>query len=677
MLSVSTWVLAFLSLTTFAWQQKADPAQPPAALEPTGPDKTLIASAEAPLEPDAYRPAAIEVGEVPAIPAPVFERMRQYQDVRNAAFQGWAPDGEGMLIATRFGNTNQLHRVFSPGGRREQITFFAEPASGKILPGKSDQDVLVVMSQGGNENDQLYWLNREAAVVTLLTDGKSRNIAGPISEDGALMIFGSNLRNGKDTDIYKADPRKAGSAEKILEVDGEFYNLNSLSSDKKQLLINHYVSINETHPAILNVETGEKRAFPLPPEMSRLGEQGKVAFGSLVFSADDKSAFVTCDVKGEYHQLAIVDLASGKYTWLTDNIPWDIEEIEVDPKTGLLAFTANVDGASELYLYEGNATRKVATPLGVIAGLEFSPDGGRLGFTLSKPTAPSDAYSIDVQSGDLVQWTYSEAGGLNPAKFIAPTLVRFPSFDGREIPAFYFRPRTDNGKSPVVIYIHGGPESQYVPVFNGLIQYFAVEQGIAVLAPNVRGSSGYGKTYLSLDNAMQREESVKDIGALLDWIKQQPELDSERVSVMGGSYGGYMVLASLVNFPDRIRAGVDIVGIGNFITFLERTQPYRQDLRRAEYGDERIPEMRAFFEKINPTSRVDQIRSALLVAHGKNDPRVPFFEAEQMAAEVRAKGRPVWTVYADNEGHGFQKKDNRDYLNAVIAMFLEAELRGK
>jgi dipeptidyl aminopeptidase/acylaminoacyl peptidase len=439
-------------------------------------------------------------------------------------------------------------------------------------------------------------------------------------------------------------------------------------------LINHYVSINETHPALLNVASGEKKPLPLPPEAK---DAGQVAFGGLAFNQDATKAFVTCDARGEFKQLAEVDLATGEYRWLTDDIPWDIDALEVDPETGALAFTANVDGSSELYLYDGARIRKLDTPLGVITGLEFSPDGSRLGFTLAKPTAPSDAYSIDLQSGDLVQWTYSEAGGLNPARFIAPTRIRFKSFDGREIPSYYFRPKREDAaaRAPVVIYIHGGPEAQYTPLFNGLIQYFVVEQGIAVLAPNVRGSDGYGKSYLLLDNGVKREDSVKDIGALLDWIKEQPELDAERVAVMGGSYGGYMVLASLVNFPERIRAGVDIVGIGNFITFLERTQPYRQDLRRAEYGDERDPAMRAHFEKINPSNRVDQIRSALLVAHGKNDPRVPFFEAEQMAAEVRKQGRPVWTVYANNEGHGFQKKDNRDYLNAVMAGFLEMELK--
>lgn len=671
MLSFHSLLIALAAWTCLAFQVSDN--------KPPRPDTTLLAGTIPASTDDPARPAAMEVSQVPVIPAEIFERMRQYQDVRVAAFQGWSPDGAGMLIATRFGNTNQLHRVYSPGGRREQITFFAEPASGRILPGKTDQDVLVVMSQGGNENDQFHWLDRATGKATLLTDGKSRNTAGPIQEDGSLLVFGSNLRNGRDTDIYAENPRSPGSARMILKTDGEFYNLNSLSKDGSRLLINHYVSINETHPAILNVASGEKQAFPLPPEMSKLSENAKVAFGSLAFNKDATRAFVTCDVRGEFLQLAEVDLATGEYRWLTEDIAWDIDALEVDPDTGALAFTANVDGSNELYLYDGQQIRKVATPLGLIAGMEFSPDGSRLGFTLSKPTAPSDAYSIDLQSGDLVQWTYSEAGGLNPARFIAPKQIRFQSFDDRQIPAYYFQPKRDNAavRAPVVIYIHGGPEAQYTPLFNGLIQYFCVEQGIAVLAPNVRGSAGYGKTYLGLDNGQQREESVKDIGALLDWIKSQPELDAERVSVMGGSYGGYMVLASLVNFPERIRAGVDIVGIGNFITFLERTQPYRQDLRRAEYGDERDPAMRAFFEKINPSNRVAQIRSALLVAHGKNDPRVPFFEAEQMAAQVSAQGRPVWTVYADNEGHGFQKKDNRDYLNAVIAMFLEAELRGE
>jgi len=265
---------------------------------------------------------------------------------------------------------------------------------------------------------------------------------------------------------------------------------------------------------------------------------------------------------------------------------------------------------------------------------------------------------------------------LNPDLFTAPERIQFKSFDDRTIPAYYYKPRDASAskKAPVVISIHGGPESQYQPYFSSSSQYYVNDLGFAVIAPNVRGSAGYGKTYLKLDNAELREDSVKDIGALLDWIADQPELDESRVAVVGGSYGGYMVLASLVHYSDRLKAGVDIVGIASFTTFLENTAAYRQDLRRAEYGDERDPKMRAVFDQINPTSNADKIRSALMVAHGVNDPRVPFSEARQIAEKVRSQGRPVWTVYADNEGHGFAKKDNADYVRAVQVMFLKQHL---
>ena len=341
-----------------------------------------------------------------------------------------------------------------------------------------------------------------------------------------------------------------------------------------------------------------------------------------------------------------------------------------------MAFAVNEDGASKLYVMEGEKRLEVPLPLGILSNLDFSQDGQLLGFTLARPDAPADAYSIQLSSGELTRWTFSEVGGLDPDAFIAPQRIQFPSFDGLTIPAYYFRPRdaSKDHKVPVLVSIHGGPESQYRPSFTSSSQFFVNELGIAVIHPNVRGSAGYGKTYLQLDNAAKREDSVKDIGALLDWIEKQPELDSKRVAVMGGSYGGYMVLASLVHFGDRIRAGVDIVGIANFLSFLEKTAAYRQDLRRAEYGDERDVQMRKVFEQISPANHADRIQSALFVAHGRNDPRVPFGEAVQIADRVRGNGRPVWTVYADNEGHGFSKKDNDDYVRAAMVLFLQQYL---
>ena len=629
---------------------------------------TLVVRAE---ETDPRRPAAIEAKEVPVVPAELMAKLAQYQSVRGASFRGFAPDGSGILIGTRFGNSSQLHRVYEPGGRREQITFFDEPVSGSFLPKATDGAIVMLMDSGGNENDQVYLLDRQKFATTRLTDGKSRNKLGAVRPDGSQIVVTSNQRNGRDVDLYLADPRQPGSMKLVMQVDQQTWSAYDWSRDGKTLLLNRYVSANESYPALLDVASGQRTELPRPTK-------DKAAFGPMAFAADGKSILIASDAGGEFSRLARLDLASQKYTWLTDDIPWDVSDIAVEPITGDIVVVVNEDGASRLYLLShGDGSRRaLKLPLGIVSGLEFSPDGRRLGFTLARPDSPPDAYSLTVAEGELTRWTFSEVGGLNPASFLAPSRIQFKSFDDRMIPAYYFRPRvaSSSKKVPVFISIHGGPESQYQPFFSPIIQYHLNELGMAVICPNVRGSSGYGKTYLALDNAEKREDSVKDIGALLDWIAQQPELDSSRVVVSGGSYGGYMVLASLTHFGERIKAGIDIVGIANFVTFLERTAPYRVDLRRAEYGDERDPRMRATFDRISPLNNADKIRSALMVVHGRNDPRVPFFEAEQIAAKVRASGKPVWTLFANNEGHGFAKRDNSDYQRAVEVLFLKQHL---
>jgi dipeptidyl aminopeptidase/acylaminoacyl peptidase len=621
---------------------------------------------------DALKPPAITTKNVPPIPEATSERLRQYQNARTATFSGWAPDGRGILIATRFGDTAQLHRVYEPGGRREQITFYDEPVRGRFVPQSKGGLILFSMSQGGNENDQVFSFERGGRAVRL-TDGRSRNLLQAVSRDGTRAVIASNARNGRDTDLYLADSRGRTPLQRILARDGQYWTAEDFSGDGKRLAVGRYVSINESHPAILDIATGALRPIPNPSKQP-------AAFDAMRFSPDSGSLYLASDAPSEFRQLARVDLGTMQFTWLSQSIPWDVDSVEVDPKTGRVAFTVNEDGASALYLLEKDRPQRIKLPTGVVGGLEFSPDGARLGFTLARADAPADAYAIDV-SGDrrLERWTYSEVGGLDPQTFVRPELVRFPSFDDREIPAYVYRPRPEKlgpgrGRVPVVILIHGGPESQYRPIFSGTEQFLVNELHFAVIAPNVRGSAGYGKTYLKLDNALHREDSVRDIGALLDWIATRPDLDPRRVAVMGGSYGGYMVLASLTRFGERIKAGVDIVGIASFNSFLKTTSAYRRDLRRVEYGDERDPKLQEFFRRIDPLNNADSIRSALLVAHGRNDPRVPFSEAEQIAARVRAAGRPVSTVYADNEGHGFAKKPNRDYLNAVIAVFLERHL---
>ena len=619
---------------------------------------------------DPLRPSAIETEEVPPIPPELDARLSQYQNMRLAAFAGWDPAGKGILVRTRFGNSLQLHRVYEPGGRREQITFFDEPVDGGFIPGAKDEGILLSMSSGGNENNQIYFLDRKSFKTTLLTDGKSRCEINVVREDGSQMVVSSNQRNGRDTDLYLGDPRRAGSLKMLMEVKNEFWSAADWSQDGKTLLLNRTVSANESYPALFDL-AGNKRS-----DLPRINEE-KASYGPLAFSPSDESVYIVADAQGEFSQLYRLERKTGKYRNLTSDIQWDVNGLEVDPKTGLVAFSVNEDGASKVFLIADGESdkpqrRELRLPLGIVSSLEFSPDSKRLGFTLARPDAPPDAYSYDLAQNELTRWTFSEVGGLNPASFVTPTRIRFKSFDGREIPAHCYRPRNASAKNkvPVLINIHGGPEGQARPLFSPYTQFYVSELGIAVIYPNVRGSSGYGKSYLKLDNAEKREDSVKDIGALLDWIATQEDLDASRVAVSGGSYGGYMVLASLVNFPDRIKAGIDAVGIANFITFLENTSAYRQDLRRVEYGDERDPKMRAVFEKISPANRVDRIRSDLLVIHGKNDPRVPFGEAQQIAAKVREKGRSVWTVYAANEGHGFAKKENVDYERAVEAMFL-------
>ena len=614
---------------------------------------------------DPRRPSAIDTEEVPVIPQEVFERLRQYSHIRQAEFAGWSPDGKGMLVGTRFGNSVQLHRVYEPGGRREQLTFFDEPVEGHPVPKAADGAILLSMSHGGDENYQSYLLLPKAFAITRLTDGKSRNEPGPMRDDGSQFVVHSNRRNGRDMDILIGDVRQPDSLRTVLETKDEYWRARDWSPDGYKLLVSRYVSINESYPAILDVASGKLTPLPLASER-------KVAVGTMAFTADGAAALLTSDAQSEFLQLFRLGLETLKYERVGADLMWDIDGVEVDPSTGRVAYTTNEDGASGLFVLEGDKSKQLNVPLGVIKGFEFSPDGKQLGFSLSRPDSPGDAYSVDLATGELTRWTFSETGGVDPKRFVRPDRIQFSSFDGQIVSAWCYRCPGANAQkpAPVLVIIHGGPESQSRPTFTASIQYFVNELGLAVVVPNVRGSSGYGKTYLQLDNGRKREDSVKDIGALLDWVGTQKDLDKSRIAVSGGSYGGYMVLASLEHFGDRLRAGIDIVGIADWITFLKNTSPYRQDLRRAEYGDERDPEMRGVFERISPLANAGRIRSALLVAHGRNDPRVPFSEAEQIAKRVRAAGKPVWTIYADNEGHGFAKKDNRDYLTAVESLFL-------
>lgn len=622
-------------------------------------------------EEDPARPSAIETVNVPVAPYQLFQELLSYQSVRQASFAGWAPDGRGVLIRTRFGNASQMHRVYRPGGRREQVTFFSEPPHGRFVTNSSSGDMILSLSRHGDERYQLYLYEPKEFRMTLLTDGRSRHTLGPFSPDGNRMIVRSNQRNDRDMDLYVADTKKRGSMKLLHRVTDEYWYASHWSNDSRQLLLRRHVSIVESYPALYDFDTGRLEMLPL-------ATGHRASYSNLRFAPDGRHIYMTTDAFGEFRELALFDRETKRYKRLTSDIPWNVGSVAIDRQSGRFAFSVNQAGTSRLFLLDGDSPRReLKLPESrIVSDLRFSPDGTQLGLTLQSPTAPSDVFSLNLENGRLTGWTYSVVGGLNPDEFIEPSVIQFASFDDRPVSAFYYRPRFASAERPVpvIISIHGGPESQYRPRFSARTQYFIARMGCAVICPNVRGSTGYGKTFVELDNATKREDSVRDIGALLDWIAAQPELDSSRVAVTGRSYGGYMVLASLAHFGDRLCAGIEAAGIANFTSFLEQTESYRQDRRREEYGDERNEEVRAFFDRINPTSNAHKIRTPLLVVHGVHDPRVPFSEARQIVERLQALDRDVWAVYVNDEGHSFRKRNNTDYISVVEVMFLTKHL---
>ncbi|MDR3634702.1 MAG: S9 family peptidase [Isosphaeraceae bacterium] len=620
-------------------------------------------------------PDSIVAEGVPPIPAELSNALNRYQNTRTASFQGWLGDRREALIETRFADTPQVHHVAFPGGARTQLTFQRERVlAAAPRPGR-DQFAFTT-DEGGAENYQVLFVDIKTGDTARLTDGKSRNVLGGWSHSGGLVAWSSNYRNSKDLDLYVADPADPESARRVKEVQGS-WTIADWSPDDRRLAAIEYVSIEETYVHLVDVADG--RTETLTPR----GAKGEptVAYANVRWSKDGRALYWTTDQGSEFRHLVRYDLATQTSTPLSAQIPWDVEGFDLSDDGRTVVFVTNEGGLAKLHVLDLATARErpgPALPAGQITGLTFRRGSQEFGFTLTSARAPGDVYSYDLASNRLDRWTRSETGGLNPDTFAEPALVEFPTFDGRKIPAFVYRPSTEKfpGPRPVLIQIHGGPESQFRPAFLGRLNYLTDELGLVVIHPNVRGSAGYGKSYLKLDNGMRREDSVKDIGALLDWVVKQPDLNASRVAVIGGSYGGYMSLAVQTHYSDRLKAGIDIVGISNFVTFLKNTQSYRRDLRRAEYGDERDPAMKVHLEAISPLTNAAKIKVPLLIVQGKNDPRVPLTEAEQILAAVRKNGGPVWYVLGKDEGHGFAKKTNQDYLQAAEVLFLKRYLLG-
>lgn len=609
---------------------------------------------------------------IPPLSTQLIADVKNYTESRGASLVEWHPVKKEMIISTRFANTNQLHYVKMPGGDRSQITFFDEPIGSATYEPLKGNYFLFLKDVGGNEFAQIYRYDVATRKITLLTDGqRSQNGGVEWSEKGDRIAYGSTKRNGQDRDIYVMNPLDPSTDKRVVENAGGGWSVIDWSKDDTKLLLQEGISINESRLYLLDLATGEKtRVVPEKDE--------RTTYAGIGFSKDGKGIYVATNKDSEFNRLAYLELATKKITPLTSSIPWDLDDADLAPDGKQLAFVTNENGLSKLYVLS-TATNKFAPvesiPTGVIFGVNWSADSRSIGFTFNSFNSSSDVFEYNTATKQLSRWTESELGGMDVSTLQSPELVTWKSFDGKMISGYLYKASSKfPGKRPVIINIHGGPEGQSRPTFIARSNYFLNELGVSIIYPNVRGSSGYGKTFLDLDNGMKREESVKDIGALIDWIATQPNLDKDRIMVTGGSYGGYMTLAVAYLYNDKIRCSLDVVGISNFNTFMKNTEAYRRDLRRVEYGDERDPKMAEYFESIAPLNHTDKISKPIFIVQGGNDPRVPYTESIQMKDKIKTNGGAVWFLMAKDEGHGFRKKNNVDFQFYATIEFVRQHL---
>lgn len=613
---------------------------------------------------------------IPEVPASLAEKANQYGEFRSASFQDWHPERREMLIGTRFGDAPQVHMLKMAGGARTQLTFFPDRVSGARYGPRGSNHFVFSKDVGGGEWFQLFRYDLADGTVTLLTDGKSRNTGGARAHGDGRIAYSSTRRTGQDTDLWVMDATDPKSDHILLRLEGGGWGASDWSPDDKKLLVLQVISANETYLWLADVPSGEKKL--LTPKAA----QEQVAYGPAFFGKDGAGLYATIDRDSEFQRLAYFDLASMKPTYLTADIPWDVDDFELSDDGKSIAFVTNEEGIGKLYLLD-TATRRyravAGIPTGVIGGLKFHKNGRDLAFVLSSARSTSDVYSLDVATNTIERWTFSETGGLNTAGFSEPRLVKWPSFDGKSISGFLYSPdaRKFPGGRPVIVNIHGGPEGQYRPGFLGRSNYYLNELGVAIVFPNVRGSSGFGKTFLKLDNGIHRDDTYKDIDALLDWIKRSPSLDGDRIMITGGSYGGHMTWAIAAFYNDKIRCSLPVVGPSNLVTLLQNTESYRRDLRRVEYGDERDPKLRQYLERTAPLNNSEKIRKPVFAVVGKNDPRVPWTESRQMLDRLKGNGMPTWFLMANDEGHGYAKKKNQDFLFYASVLFVRQFLLGE
>jgi dipeptidyl aminopeptidase/acylaminoacyl peptidase len=607
---------------------------------------------------------------IPEPAAGLREKLDVYLNARQATPLGFSPKGQ-LLITTRFGDVDQLHLVERPAGERRQITFLREPITHAMFsPDPLRSAYVYLVDEGGNEKSQLYYQRLGEPAAKCLTAATSSNGRPVWSNAGREVAFSSTARDGVSTDIDIDEPESGSLPRLAVSGGGGAWVPLDWSPDDRKLLVLQSLSAVEAHLYVVDLSSGQKR------EVEPATAKARIA--GAKFSRDGQGVYVISDRDGEFAQLRYVNLYAGEKTVISGHLAWDIRELAISRDGHYLAYVSNEAGFDKLNVLDLKTHQDLIPPrfpvAGLIESLSFDAQGNRLAFGFEAADRPRDAYVLDIATNTLEAWTHSEAGPVDLTRFVAPRLTQFPTFDRadgrvRQVPMFVSEPMTP-GPHPVLIVLHGGSESQFRPGFDPWLQYVVNELGFVVVAPNVRGSSGYGKSYLALGLGLLREDAVKDIGALLVWIGLQNTYDAKHVVVSGESYGGFLALAALVNFSDRLRGGVDFAGITDFIGLLNDSAPDLQNQRRADYGDERDPDTRAYLRRISPLTNAERILRPVLVAHGQNDPQVRLSEAEQLVYRLRGSRGEVWYLQASDEGHGFLKKQNRDAYHRAFAQFL-------
>lgn len=619
------------------------------------------------LSADLEPPPGLRLEGAPRLPAALLEEIAPYANFRSANLHDWHPERRAILITTRFADVPQVHSVQATLGMRRQLTFLREAAVEPLYRPRGHGDFVFLSDRGGGEFYQIFFASETGGRPRLLTDGASRNTKLRWSPDGRWLGFSSTRRDGRHTDIWIMDPAQPERARLVLASDGPALSIADWSDDGQRLLVLAYTSVEQSQLFEVELSSGVKRA--LTGNQAAIGGTRYGPAGSVLLITDQGS---------DFRRLARLEPKSGRLEFPRPDSRWDIEALAISSDKRWIAIVHNEAGFSRLEILDARSFRPAPHQpqlIGVVDDPLWRPGHAELAFSLTNAHSPKDVFTFDVETGKLERWTQSETGGVDATSLPLPELIRWKSFDGLEITGLLYRPPARfSGPRPVMIVIHGGPEGQSLPEFLGRQNYLLRELGIALIYPNVRGSTGFGKRFVSLDNGRRREDAVRDIGSLLDWITRRPDLDRNRIIVRGGSYGGYMTLASMTHYNHRLCCAIESVGISNWVTFLERTEAYRRDRRRVEYGDERDPDMRQFLERISPLNHVDKITKPMLILQGKNDPRVHYLESEQMVRALQKRSVPVWYLLAEDEGHGFRRKANQDYAFGIEVLFLRQYL---